>query len=163
EHRLLLREDNADTRLTPIGRRLELIDDERWSFHERKQDAIERELGRLEGFRVTTAAAAAADPGWRRRGLRGAPVHPAPPARGRAAPGPGGGPAGGPGGRGGPRGGPRGPRASPRTGGPRGGGAPATAATSSVRKARSSARGSTSTRGSRPISITARSRGSRTK
>jgi tRNA uridine 5-carboxymethylaminomethyl modification enzyme len=41
EHRLLLREDNADLRLTPTGRTLGVIDDERWRFFERKRDAIE--------------------------------------------------------------------------------------------------------------------------
>ncbi len=41
EHRLLLREDNADLRLTPIGRDLGVVDDERWSFFERKRLLIE--------------------------------------------------------------------------------------------------------------------------
>lgn len=41
EHRLLLREDNADLRLTPIGRALGVVNDERWSFFERKRELIE--------------------------------------------------------------------------------------------------------------------------
>jgi tRNA uridine 5-carboxymethylaminomethyl modification enzyme len=49
EHRLVLREDNADERLTPIGRRLGLVDDERWAAFERRRDAVEAELRRLEG------------------------------------------------------------------------------------------------------------------
>ena len=47
EYRLSLREDNADLRLTEIGRRLGVVDDRRWAFFCRKRDAIERELGRL--------------------------------------------------------------------------------------------------------------------
>jgi tRNA uridine 5-carboxymethylaminomethyl modification enzyme len=47
EHRLSLREDNADLRLTPIGRRLGLVDDRRWTAFCRKRDAIDRETERL--------------------------------------------------------------------------------------------------------------------
>ncbi len=48
EYRLSLREDNADLRLTPRGRELGLIDDERWAFFERKRAAVDVELARLQ-------------------------------------------------------------------------------------------------------------------
>jgi tRNA uridine 5-carboxymethylaminomethyl modification enzyme len=48
EYRLTLREDNADLRLTPVGRELGLIDDERWRFFEAKRSAVDEELQRLQ-------------------------------------------------------------------------------------------------------------------
>ena len=47
EYRLSLREDNADLRLTPIGRELNLVDDERWQAFSIKREAIEQEAQRL--------------------------------------------------------------------------------------------------------------------
>jgi tRNA uridine 5-carboxymethylaminomethyl modification enzyme len=61
EHRLLLREDNADLRLTPTGRELGLVDDERWSFFCAKREAIEHEVNRLAGLLVRPQDVAAAD------------------------------------------------------------------------------------------------------
>ncbi len=54
EHRLLLREDNADARLTPTGRRLGLVNDRRWSAFCDKQNAITTERSRLSTLRVKT-------------------------------------------------------------------------------------------------------------
>jgi len=48
EYRLMLREDNADLRLTDIGRQLGLVDDERWTAFSRKRDTIARETERLK-------------------------------------------------------------------------------------------------------------------
>jgi tRNA uridine 5-carboxymethylaminomethyl modification enzyme len=48
EYRLSLREDNADLRLTEIGRELGLVDDQRWDAFNRKRDAVAREAERLK-------------------------------------------------------------------------------------------------------------------
>ncbi|MGH8054833.1 MAG: tRNA uridine-5-carboxymethylaminomethyl(34) synthesis enzyme MnmG [Stenotrophomonas sp.] len=53
EYRLQLREDNADTRLTPTGRELGLVDDRRWSAFETKQAAVASESARLRGLWAT--------------------------------------------------------------------------------------------------------------
>ena len=48
EYRLMLREDNADLRLTEVGRKLGVVDDQRWDAFNRKRDAIARESERLK-------------------------------------------------------------------------------------------------------------------
>ncbi len=52
EYRLTLREDNADLRLTPVGRALGLVDDRRWAAFERKRDAVTAEQARLDALRM---------------------------------------------------------------------------------------------------------------
>ena len=59
EYRLLLREDNADLRLTEAGRRLGVVDEERWASFARKREAIEREGARLRTLWVKADTAAA--------------------------------------------------------------------------------------------------------
>ncbi|HUE30861.1 MAG TPA: tRNA uridine-5-carboxymethylaminomethyl(34) synthesis enzyme MnmG, partial [Verrucomicrobiae bacterium] len=66
EHRLLLREDNADARLTPLGRRLGLVDPDRWRLFEIKQYLTELEIERLTETRVRAAQLPAA---WAERVL----------------------------------------------------------------------------------------------
>lgn len=48
EYRLVLREDNADMRLTEIGRQLGVVDDKRWAAFSAKKEAIEKETERLK-------------------------------------------------------------------------------------------------------------------
>jgi tRNA uridine 5-carboxymethylaminomethyl modification enzyme len=59
EFRLHLREDNADLRLTEIGRELGLVDGARWAAFCRRREAIERELERLRGLRIGAGSAMA--------------------------------------------------------------------------------------------------------
>ncbi len=61
EYRLQLREDNADMRLTEAGRRLGLIQDERWDAFNRKRDAVSRETERLKSTWVNPANLPAAE------------------------------------------------------------------------------------------------------
>jgi tRNA uridine 5-carboxymethylaminomethyl modification enzyme len=65
-----LREDNADLRLTPVGRELGLVDDERWALFDRKRTAVDAEMARLHQVWVRPGTEAAA----RAEGLFGTPI-----------------------------------------------------------------------------------------
>lgn len=56
EYRLLLRQDNADERLTPIGHKIGLIDDEQFARFNKKQELIRDEKTRLEGLKIPVTA-----------------------------------------------------------------------------------------------------------
>jgi tRNA uridine 5-carboxymethylaminomethyl modification enzyme len=61
EYRLMLREDNADLRLTDAGRRLGVVDDARWEVFARKRDAVARERERLRSTWVNPKILSDAD------------------------------------------------------------------------------------------------------
>ena len=61
EYRLQLREDNADLRLTEAGRKLGVVEDERWDTYCRKRDALERELERIKSCWVNPRVIATTD------------------------------------------------------------------------------------------------------
>lgn len=61
EYRLQLREDNADARLTEIGRKLGVVDDIRWRAFCEKREAVERETARLKGAWAHPARISSAD------------------------------------------------------------------------------------------------------
>ena len=53
EYRLLLRQDNADTRLTPIGKKIGLIDDKQYKVFTDKQEAVEKEIERIKDAKIS--------------------------------------------------------------------------------------------------------------
>ena len=59
EYRLLLRQDNADLRLTPVGRELGLVDETRWRAFAARREAIEQEQQRLHALWIRPASPAA--------------------------------------------------------------------------------------------------------
>ena len=61
EYRLTLREDNADERLTPVGRELGLVDERRWTLFGQKREAVENEQVRLRGILVRPGDIAGTD------------------------------------------------------------------------------------------------------
>jgi tRNA uridine 5-carboxymethylaminomethyl modification enzyme len=61
EYRLQLREDNADLRLTEVGRRMGVVDDARWDAFSRKRDAVSRETQRLKSTWVNPRIVSAAE------------------------------------------------------------------------------------------------------
>lgn len=67
EFRLRLREDNADLRLTPVGRELGLVGDVRWAAFEQKRAAVEGEVERLQAARVPCASGKESAWEWLRR------------------------------------------------------------------------------------------------
>jgi tRNA uridine 5-carboxymethylaminomethyl modification enzyme len=71
EHRLLLREDNADARLTPRGRELGLVDEERWRLFGERADLARAESARLAGTRVKPEGVPHP---WSERVLAGVPL-----------------------------------------------------------------------------------------
>ncbi|MCU7938515.1 MAG: tRNA uridine-5-carboxymethylaminomethyl(34) synthesis enzyme MnmG [gamma proteobacterium symbiont of Bathyaustriella thionipta] len=64
EYRLILREDNADLRLTEKGRKLGLVDDERWQAFSDKKQQIDAELKRLKDTRIGPRALSEEDALW---------------------------------------------------------------------------------------------------
>ncbi|MBU3020220.1 tRNA uridine-5-carboxymethylaminomethyl(34) synthesis enzyme MnmG [Aestuariibacter sp. A3R04] len=61
EYRLLLREDNADSRLTELGYQIGLVDEQRWASFNQKQETVEREMQRLKGQWIHPDHAATAE------------------------------------------------------------------------------------------------------
>ncbi len=70
EYRLLLREDNADLRLTPVGRELGLVDDRRWQTFVNKRDAVTAERERLQSILVRPDSLSQSDSQILRDGLQ---------------------------------------------------------------------------------------------